>query len=79
MVKNQLASAEDTGDMGSIPGSGRSPGVGNGNPLQYHNLENSMNRGAWWTGYIPGLAKNWTRLSTHTCMHVRDPPNLSSF
>ena len=46
VVKNPLASAEDTGDTGSIPGSGKCPGVGNGNPLQYYNLENSMNRGA---------------------------------
>ena len=45
MVKNPPAKA---GDLGSIPGSGRSPGEGNGNPLQYYCLENSMNRGAWW-------------------------------
>ena len=44
MVKNLPANAEDTG---LIPGSGRSPGVGNGNPLQYSCLENSMDRGAW--------------------------------
>ena len=37
-----------TGDVGSIPGSGRSPGVGHGNPLQYSCLENSMERGVWW-------------------------------
>ena len=41
-------SACNAGDPGSIPGSGRSPGVGNGNPLQYSCLENSMDRGAWW-------------------------------
>ena len=40
-------SACDSGDVGSIPGSGRSPGEGNGNSLQYSCLENSMNRGAW--------------------------------
>ena len=40
-------SACNTGDLGSIPGSGRSPGEGNGNPLQYSCLENPMNRGAW--------------------------------
>ena len=45
VVKNP-AKAEDTGDVGSIPGSGRSPGVGNGNPLQYSCLENSMDREA---------------------------------
>ena len=40
-------SAWNAGDLGSIPGSGRSPGEGNGNPLQYPCLENSMDRGAW--------------------------------
>jgi len=45
MVKNLPA---NTGDPGSIPGLGRSPGEGNGNPLQYFCLENSMNREAWW-------------------------------
>ena len=42
-------SACNAGDPGSIPGSGRSPGVGNGYPLQYSCLENSKDRGAWWT------------------------------
>ena len=42
------ASACNVGDLGWIPGSGRSPGAGNGNPLQYSCLVNSMNRGAWW-------------------------------
>ena len=41
-------SACNVGDLGSIPGSGRSPGEGNGNPLQYSRLENPMDRGAWW-------------------------------
>ena len=48
MVKNPPASAGDAGDMGSIPGIERSPGVGNGNLLQYSWLENSMDRGVWW-------------------------------
>ena len=48
MVKNSLADAGDIGDMGSMPGSGRSPGGGNGNPLQYSCLKNPMDRGAWW-------------------------------
>ena len=47
MVKNQSANAGDTGDVGLIPGSGRSPRVRNGNMLQYSCLENSMDRGAW--------------------------------
>ena len=46
MVENPPASAGDTRDPGLIPGSGRSPGVGNGNPLQHSCLENSMDRGA---------------------------------
>ena len=47
MVKNPPANAGDIRDKGSIPGSGRSPGGGNGNLLQYSCLENSMDRGAW--------------------------------
>ena len=48
MVKNPPAKAGDAGDGGSIPGSGRSPGEGKSNPLQYSCLENSMDGGAWW-------------------------------
>ena len=47
MVKNLPTSARDLRDVGSIPGSGRSPGEGQGNPLQYSCLENPMDRGAW--------------------------------
>ena len=47
-MKNLPANAGDTGDVSLIPGLGRSLGVGNGNPLQYSNLGNSMDRGAWW-------------------------------
>ena len=46
--KGSACDAGNTGDMGSIPGSGRSSGVGKGNPPQYFCLENSMDRGAWW-------------------------------
>ena len=49
-------------DAGLIPGLGRSPGVGNGNPLQYACLENSMDRGAWWPS-AHGIAKSRTELS----------------
>ena len=52
----------NAGDSGSIPGSGRSPGEGNGNPFQYSCLENSMDRGAWWAT-VHGVTKSWTRLS----------------
>ena len=49
MVKNPPASAGDVRELGSIPGSGRSPGEGNGNSLQYSCLENPIDRGAWHT------------------------------
>ena len=52
------------GDVGSIPGWGRSPGVGNSKPLQYSCLKNSVDRGAWWAT-VHGATKSWTRLSTH--------------
>ena len=52
-------SAHSVRDLGSIPGSGRSRGEGNGNPLQYSCLENPMDRGAWWAT-VNGVAKNQT-------------------
>ena len=55
-------SACNAGDLGLIPGLGRSPGQGNGNSRQYSCLENSMDRGAWWAT-IHGVAKSWTPLS----------------
>ena len=55
------ASAYNVGDLGSIPGSGRSPGEGNGNPLQYSCLENPMGRGGWRVT-VHGVAKSQTRL-----------------
>ena len=55
-------SACSAGDPGSIPGLGRSPGGGNGNPLQYPCLENLMDREAWWAA-VHRVAKSWTRLS----------------
>ena len=61
-VKNSPASAEDAEAPGSMPGLGRSPGGGNGNPLQYSCLENPLERGAWWAT-VHGVTKNWTQLS----------------
>jgi len=58
-VKSPPPSAKDARDVGSVPGSGRSPGVGNGNPLQYSSLENPMERGAWWAT-VHGVAKSQT-------------------
>ena len=51
-------SACNVGDIGSLPGLGRSPGEGNGNPLQYSCLENPMDRGVWWAT-VHGVAKDW--------------------
>ena len=58
-------SAWNAGDPGSIPGSGRSPGEGNGNPLQYSCLENPREGGAWYAT-VHGVAKSQTRLSDFT-------------
>ena len=55
----------NAGDQGLIPGFGRSPGEGNGNPLQYSYLENPMDRGAWWAT-VHGVSKSWTQLSNFT-------------
>ena len=64
-LKNLPANA---GDPGSIPGLGRSPGGGHGNPLQYSCLQNPMDRGAWWAT-VHGVTKSQTRLSD---CHLRD-------
>ena len=70
---SKMESAYNARDLGSIPGSGRSPGEGNGNPPQYSCLENSMDRGAW-QATVHGVAKSWTQLSnsphTHTHTHT---------
>ena len=62
VVKNLTANASD---VGLIPGLGRYPGGGNGNPLQYSCQENPMDGGAWWTA-VHGVAKSRTRLSDFT-------------
>ena len=67
-------SAFHVGDSGSLPGSERLPGEGNGNPLQYSCLENPMDRGAWWAT-VRGVAKSWTQLSDFH-FHFHSPPNL---
>ena len=75
VLKNLPANARDTG---SIPGSGRSPGVVNGNALQYSYLENSMDRAAWWV-MVHEVTKSWTwvgaraRAHTHTHTHTHKP------
>ena len=64
VLKNLPADAGDARDAGVIPGWGRSPGGGNGNPLQYSCLGSPMDRGAWWAA-VHGVAKSQTRLSSH--------------
>ena len=69
VVNNPLANAGEVRDTGSIPGSGTSPGEGNGNPFQYSCQENPMDRGALWATVL-GITKSQTQpkwLSTHTC------------
>ena len=61
VVKSPTASAGDEREVGSIPGLGRSPGGGHGNPLQYSCLGNPMDRGAW-RATVHRVAKSWTRL-----------------
>ena len=63
-VKNLPTDAGGTGDAGLISGSGRSPGEGNGSPLQYSCPENPMDIGAWWAA-VHGVPKSWTQLSMH--------------
>ena len=65
VVKNLPADEGDAGELSSIPGSGRPPGEGNGNPLQYSCLENPMDRGAWWAK-VHGVSKSQTQLSDFT-------------
>ena len=60
-------SACNAGDLGLIPGLERSPGEGNGNPLQYSCLEHFTDRGAWWTT-VHGVAKSWTQ-GSNSCFH----------
>ena len=61
VIKNPPANAEDIRDVGSIPGLGRSPGGGHGNPLQYSWLENPMDRGAW-QATVHSIGKSWIQL-----------------
>ena len=63
------ASACNAGDLGPTPGSGRSPGAGNGNPLQCSCLENPMDGGAWWA-IVHGVEKSRTQLSNFTSLHA---------
>ena len=64
VVRNLPANTEETGDWGSVPGSGRSPGIGDSSPLEYCCLENPLDRGAWWAT-VRGVAKNRRQLGAH--------------
>ena len=74
MVKNPPANA---GDAGSIPGSGRSPGGGNGNPFQYSYLGNPMDRGAWWAT-VHGVAKSHPSYLSHKTFRITDEKSLKT-
>jgi len=63
VVKNPPVSAGDAGDVASIPGSGRSPGGENGNPLQYSCLGNPMDKGVWWATVHQRVPESWIRLT----------------
>ena len=71
VVKNPVANAGDTGDAGSIPGSGRSPGIENGNPLQYSCLGNPMDRGTW-QATVHGVTESdmTEHMHAHICTHT---------
>ena len=69
------ASTRNAGDLGSIPGSGRSPGEGNSNPLQYSCLENTMDGGAWST--VHEVTKSQTKLSDFTFLFFFNPVSIS--
>ena len=74
---DEKASACNAGDLGSIPGLGRSPGEGNGTPLQYSCLENPVGRGAWWAT-VHRVAKSWTQLSNFTFTFIDCPLSYSN-
>ena len=73
VVKNPPANAGDTGDRGSIPVSGRCPGGGHGNPLQYSCLESPMDRGAWWAT-VHGVTNS--RMQQHAHTHFTKKENI---
>ena len=71
MLKNLPASAEDLRDKGLIPGSGRSPGGGHGNPLQHSCRENPTDRGAWRATVREVAESDMTEVTEPTCIHVQ--------
>ena len=77
MGKESACNAGDAEDLGSIPGSGRSPGGGHGNPFQYSFLETPMDREAWWAAVVHQVTKNQTQLSTYAHRTYWDQATLS--
>ena len=78
VVKKSTCNVADTGDLASIPGLGRSPGEGNGNPFQYSCLENSMDRGAWRaTGHR--VTKSQTQMRMHALDILQLFQNLTKY
>ena len=75
VVKNLPAKAVDVRDTGGIPGSGRSPGGGHGNPLQYSCLENPIYRGAWQATVHRFAELDMTESNTLACTHALHPTN----
>ena len=73
LVAQMVESTCNAGDVGLVPGLGRSPGGGNGTLLQYSCLENPMDRGAWWAA-AQGGSKSWTRLSNRARTHIQEDP-----
>ena len=76
VVKNLPASVGDVRDVSSIPGSGRSPGEGNGHPLQYSCLENPMDRGAWQPIVYSVAELVTTEATWHACIHPYPIPTV---
>ena len=78
MAQDSKEYACSVGDLSSIPGLGRFPGEGNGNPLQYSGLENSMDRGAW-QAIVHGVTKSQTQLSNfHFHLHPLSSVSVNS-
>ena len=71
VVKNPPPNVRHPRDTGSTPGSGRSPGGGHGNPLQYSCWENPMDRGAWWAA-VHGVSQSRTRLKATWCRYTEE-------
>ena len=70
VVKNLPANVGDVRDAYSVPGLGRSPGGGHGNPLQYSDLENPMGRGIWWSRVHRVVKLKTTEATSHVCMQA---------